>query len=439
MKSEMKFPGKNTSGVFARSCFKRARTLFAFALIAGSLGLWNCGVSPLSGSDKNDQGNLFLLVGLALPSGACPSYNWNLPANVPPPPVPSGNCQTQAKVELGRFLFYDKRLSGDVSLSCASCHRQELAFTDGLARPQGILGETHPRNTQQLSNAGYHGRLGWANNLLSNLELQAAVPILSETGPGSITELGFQDQHLERFRTDAAYPALFQRAFGVSPGELSLDHVQRALSSFQRTLLSFESGFDRYMRGEETLSPEAIRGAELFNGEKTECFHCHGGFNFADSSFHATAPQERVLYHNNGLYAQDDYAAFAVGERGLYDVTLKVADEGRFRAPSLRNLGYSFPYMHDGSIACDPALAGDRLACARNALGKVLDHYMSGGKQDSLGNVHPTVDGTLIRPFTLTAQERSDMIEFLLSLDDANFTTNPAYSNPRPGDPNFGP
>lgn len=397
--------------------------------------------SILLGEEGQDSSTteLLALAALAGAGGGCAPYDWGLPSNVAPPTVPASNCMTAARVDLGRHLFYDKRLSANQTMSCATCHQQALAFTDGVARPDGSTGETHSRNTQHLSNTGYHGRLTWANSLMSNLELQAAVPITAESGPGSIVELGFTDAHLPRFQESSLYAEKFQSAYGVSGSAIKLAHIQRALAAFQRTMLSFDSTYDRFLAGKTTPSAAVIRGAEIFNGETAECFHCHGGFNFADSSFHSAQPTESVAYHNNGLYSADDYAGFTTGQLGLKDTTTLQSDEGRFRAPSLRNLGFTFPYMHDGSITCDGAFAGDRLACARNALGKVITHYETGGKTDSGGDVHPTVDQTVIRPFTLTAGQRSDLVEFLLSLDDASFVGNSSLSNPRTGDANFGP
>lgn len=387
-----------------------AHRLVWSALLAVVLpGCWMQPVQALLGSEDVTQQEL-LALGLLAGTGGCAPFNWQLPVGVAPPVVPAGNCMTAARVDLGRHLFYDLRLSGNQTMSCATCHRQSLAFTDGVARPAGSTGALHPRNTQQLSNTGYHARLTWANTSMINLEVQAAVPITSESGPGTIVELGFTDEHLKRFRNDAMYQTKFQQAY--SSANIDLAHIQKALAAFQRTLLSFDSPYDRFVRGEAGLSPAAVRGAAVFNGETAECFHCHGGFNFADSSVHSATVAETVVLHNNGLYSSDDYAGFGPGQLGLRDLTGLASDEGRFRAPSLRNIGFSFPYMHDGSITCDGAFAGDRVACAGNALGKVIDHYQSGGKKNGLGQVHANVDQTLIRPFTLTAQQRSDLIEF---------------------------
>ncbi len=330
-------------------------------------------------------------------------------------------------------------------MSCASCHRQELAFTTRDAKPRGIphagfpLGEEHPRNSQGLANVGYFSRLTWANSALHSLEAQAAGPLFADSGPSTIVELGLlTDAYLTRLNNDPLYPELFRRAYGSS--EINESRIRRALASFQRTLFSFNSPYDRFVRGDTgAITASAIRGAGLFNSEIAECFHCHGGFTFSDSVNHPGLPAPDVFFHNNGIYLASDYAARPMRERGLIDVTGLASDEGRFKAPSLRNVGLTFPYMHDGSVTCDAPFAGDPDACARDALQKALTNYINGGKRDGMNNPHPTVDQTLIRPFTLTAQEQQDIVEFLMSLNDSEFIDNPLYSNPRPSDTNFGP
>lgn len=422
----------------------------AFATLALALaGLPACGwyflsagsdgSTTSSGSSAADSGlnpetlGLFALMLSGSNGGGstgCPAFDFGLPAGVGAPVVPPTNCMTAAKVDLGRHLFYDKRLSGDGSMSCASCHRQAFAFTDRVARPLGITGETHPRNSQQLSNTAYHTRLTWANPTLDTLETQAAVPMFSESGPSTIVELGTTDASLDSIRSDADYRTKFSSAFGGGAEKITDQNIRRALSSFQRTMLSFGSPFDR-----GTMSAAARRGQLIFDGEVAECFHCHGGFNFTDTFVHNTSAQPEVAFHNNGLYTEADYDAMSPRERGLVDVTGNDADEGKFRAPSLRNVALTFPYMHDGSITCDAAFAGDDDACATNALEKVIAHYMSGGKAP----VHAGVDPTFIRTFSLTTDEIADLVAFLKSLTDSDFISDTSLSNPRPGDANFGP
>ncbi len=402
-------------------------------------------LEQLQGKDESQDQNL--LLALALAGGGCRPDLSALPPGVPAPVQPADNCTTAEKAALGRFLFYDKRLSGNQAKSCASCHVQAFAFTDRVARPRGIAhgafptGELHDRNSQGLANAAYHTKLTWANPALSSLEVQAAVPLFAISGPSTIVELGLSGtEHLERLRADSDYAPRFAAAFGGDGVDSITEvNVRRAIAAFQRTLFSFNSPYDRFTRGQGSLSASALRGADLFFGEKAECFHCHGGFNFTDTTTHSGLVSGEFLFHNNGTYLAADYAALNPSQRGLYDVTGDVNDEGKFRAPSLRNIGLTFPYMHDGSIACDGAFAGDADACARNALGKVVDQYANGGKRDGFNQPHPTVDQTLIRPFALSGQERTDLIEFLMNLNDSTFISNPAFANPAPGDARFGP
>ena len=402
------------------------------------------------GEEESDDTAVNLLALFALANSGCPPYNWNLPPNFPAPAVPADNCMTPAKVELGRHLFYDKRLSQDESMSCASCHHQERAFADGLDRPQGITAETHPRNAQHLSNVGYHARFNWANSVVRTLETQALTPLFAESGPSTIVELGLSgDAYLAKLRSDPDYVAKFAAAFGEGSNQFNDGNVRKALASFQRTLISGNSAYDQFLNKQASLSADALRGAVFFNSEIAECFHCHGGFNFTDTATHSGTVFEEVSFHNNGIYSAADYAGFALRERGLIDLTGVAAHEGRFRAPSLRNLGVTWPYMHDGSFDCNPQdgavktdAGGDCGADpVADMLGHIVDHYANGAQQYASGatrTVHPQVDASLIRPFPMSAQDRSDLIAFLLTLTDYSFLSNPAFSNPRPGDPRFG-
>ncbi|GBF51672.1 cytochrome-c peroxidase [Leptospira ryugenii] len=374
---------------------------------------------------KNDND---LVLGLILLS-ANNAYKWNLPPGFPVPTVPSENPMSEAKVALGRHLFYDKNLSQDRSLSCSGCHKQSLAFTDGRRFGIGITNEAHPRNSQNLGNAAYHPRLTWANPQMTTLEIQSRVPMFGE----SPIELGLiNNDYLDRLKADTRYISLFNNAFGGAPGSISEQNVRFALASFQRSLITGNAPADKYafQNQSNALNASQIRGFRIFNGEVAECFHCHGGFNYTDTVFHNQQPTSDIFYHNNGIYTKAEYDALSVNKRGLYEITLLESDQGKFRAPSLRNIGLTFPYMHDGSFMCDdsenPSITSGKTIrdCAVNALRKVVAHYESGGKS------HPNKDSSFIRPFTLTAQERTDLVEFLLSLTDTDFINNPAHSNP---------
>jgi cytochrome c peroxidase len=351
--------------------------------------------------------------------GGADVYEWDLPPGFPVPDVPEDNPMSEAKVELGRFLFYDPRLSGNETQSCASCHDQSLAFTDGRATAVGSTGEPHPRGSMSLANVAYNARLTWANPLLSELEDQALTPLFGDHP----VELGArEDELLARLRRDPGYPAMFAEAFPDDADPLSVRNVVRALASFQRTLISGDSPYDRYVYqgDDEALSEAARRGLELFGSERLECFHCHGGFNFADGVTHEGTVIEEVAFHNTGLYNIDGRGGYPEPNRGVYEVTGDRRDMGHFRAPTLRNIAVTAPYMHDGSI---------------EDLDGVLDHYAAGGRTieegpyAGVGSESP-LKNLFIHGFTLTEQERADVLALLRSLTDETFLTDPRFSDP---------
>lgn len=343
---------------------------------------------------------------VAVPSTPEPEpYRWALPEGFPVPPVPKDNPMTAAKVDLGRHLFYDKRLSLDGSMSCASCHEQALAFSDGKTLPEGVTGETLPRNSMALFNLAYTPVLTWANPQLTHLETQMLIPLFGEDPP----ELGLVGQEAEMLARLAALPLYQEKFKGAFPGvqnPFTLQFLTQALASFERSLVSADSPYDRYVyQGEEqAISAAALRGEALFFSERLECFHCHGGFNFSDSTQHAGSTFLEFNFHNTGLYSE-----YPANAQGLKELTGKASDSGKFRAPSLRNIAVSAPYMHDGSVA---------------DLDAVIDHYAAGGRAE-----HVNKSG-FVKGFTLTAQERADLKAFLESLTDERFLTNPAHSDP---------
>jgi cytochrome c peroxidase len=349
-------------------------------------------------------------------------FEWKLPPGFPVPRVAADNPMSPEKVELGRFLFYDKRLSGNRTQSCSSCHRQELAFTDALTVAIGSTGEHHPRNSQSLTNVAYAPRLAWANPILFRLEDQALIPIFGEM-PVELGLAGREDELLARLGADPRYRRMFAAAFPEESQPISIASVVRAIASFVRTLISGNSPYDRYaLRGDDNaISPSAIRGAELFNTERLECFHCHGGFNFAGAFDAEGRPLEEAFFFNNGLYNIGGRGDYPAPNRGIFEFTGRRADMGHFKAPTLRNIALTAPYMHDGSIA---------------TLDEVLDHYAAGGRTITDGpyagdgSQSPFKDRFFLRGFVLNEQEREDLLNFFDSLTDEEFVTNPAFSDP---------
>lgn len=345
----------------------------------------------------------------------------SLPKGFPAPVVPVQNPQNKVKIELGRRLFYDKRMSGNGTQSCASCHKQELGFTDGLAHSVGSTGQVHPRSAMGLTNVAYVSALTWANPLLRTLEEQALGPMFGEH-PVELGLAGREQELLDRLASDARYPDLFARAFPDDARPISLANITKALASFERTILSGRSAYDRFLYGNEpsAMSDAAKRGMDLFYSERLECFHCHGGFNFSDATTSERSTFDETNYHVTGLYNIAGTGAYPTGNQGLYELTGTDRDRGRFRAPTLRNIAVTAPYMHDGSIA---------------TLEGVLDHYARGGRnvEDGPhagdGALHPN-KSLFVRPFALSMKERADVIEFLRALTDPSFLQNPALSDP---------
>jgi cytochrome c peroxidase len=346
----------------------------------------------------------FLMAGAAFALDA--GYDWPLPDWMPPPPVPADNPMSAEKVELGRHLFYDARLSRDGTVACASCHVQDLAFTDGRAVSEGINGIAGAKNAPSLANVGYLPVLTWANPHMDSLEFQALIPIFGEN-PDEMGGVGQEEAIFAILADDPFYAAAFPATFPDRPAP-DLFTVTRALAAFQRSLISVGSPYDRFKRlgEEEAISDAAKRGEQLFFDHRFECYHCHSGVHFTDTIQTALMPEGEVGYHNTGLYA--DYSPRAPG---LIGITGRPQDAGRFRTPSLRNVAVTAPYMHDGSIP---------------DLRSVIAHYASAGRAD-----HPMKDG-MIQGFRASDAEIADLIAFLESLTDEEFLTDPRLSDPWP-------
>ena len=347
-------------------------------------------------------------------------FDWGLPGWVPKPVVPADNPMTAAKVELGRHLFYEPRLSVTGDFSCATCHLQGLAFTDGKSLSVGATGQVHPRNSMSLANAGYNSVQTWANPLMHHLEQQMLVPMFGEE-PEELGMAGREQELLQTLRQDPDYRQRFRAVFGEQ-APVSVRHVTLAIAAFERTLNSFDSPYDRYRYGGEPAanSAAAKRGEVLFNSERLECFHCHGGLNFSDSTHHERSGFTEIAFHNTGLYNIDGSGAYPPNNTGVQEITHNASDMGKFKAPTLRNIALTAPYMHDGSIA---------------TLSEAIEHYAAGGRtiadgpNAGIGSQNP-LKSSFIQGFSLTATEKDDLLAFLQSLTDTTFTTNPRLSSP---------
>jgi cytochrome c peroxidase len=348
-------------------------------------------------------------------------YDWNIPTWMPKPVIPKDNPMTTAKVELGRHLFYEKRLSVTGNFACASCHKQSLAFTDGKKVGIGATGEPHPRNSMSLTNIAYNSVLTWANPLQKSLETQALVPLFGEH-PIEMGMGGKEAEILNFLQKDAKYRQMFANAFSKETNPISIKNLTKAIACFERSLISLNSPYDRYRYGgnSQAISESAKRGEKLFNSERLECFHCHGGINFSDSLKHERLAFTEIAFHNTGLYNIDGKGAYPPNNTGVYELTHKPNDMGRFKAPTLRNIALTAPYMHDGSIA---------------TLEEVIEHYRVGGrtinkgKWKGIGKNNP-YKSDFVRGFKLTSSEKSDLLSFLHSLTDEEFINNSEFSDP---------
>jgi cytochrome c peroxidase len=348
-------------------------------------------------------------------------YEWKLPPGFPFPKVPLDNPMTAGKVALGRYLFYDKRLSLNQTQACSTCHRQELAFTDGRPRGIGSTGEKHPRGPMSLANVAYSPALTWANPNMRTLEAQALVPMFGEH-PVELGLTGKEDLLVERLQAVSRYRKMFASAFPQDAQPFTIGNITKAIASFERTMLSGESPYDRYRRGDDlnAISDSAKRGEALFFSEKLECFHCHGGFNLTGTVDYLDKGFAEVEFHNTGLYNLKGKFSYPEPNVGLYDFTNQEEDIGKFKAPTLRNIAVTAPYMHDGSV---------------RTLEDVVDHYQEGGRTindgpyagDGFANPNKS---EFVKSFSLKCDEKSDLLAFLRSLTDDGFLHDPALANP---------
>jgi cytochrome c peroxidase len=231
------------------------------------------------------------------------SYQWPVIKGFPLPKVPDNNMMSKEKIALGRALFYDKNLSFNQQQSCQTCHQQQYAFAENIAQSIGSSGQKHRRNAPALVNIAYNKTLTWAHDGLTSLEQQILLPMFGES-PIELGITGHEEKVLSYFKT-TQYNVLFEQAFPEQ--EITFDLIVKALSSFVRSLISLESPFDQYAYAgdDSAISESALRGMNLFFSEKLECHHCHGGFNFTQSTAHEKQLIDRRPFHNTGLYNVD--------------------------------------------------------------------------------------------------------------------------------------
>ncbi|MBB6131850.1 cytochrome-c peroxidase [Mucilaginibacter lappiensis] len=313
--------------------------------------------------------------------------------------IPADNPTTKQGVYLGRMLFYETKLSSNNKLSCSSCHQQDKAFTDGRAFSPGVDGILTPRNSMSLVNLLWARKFFW-DGRANGLEEQAMTPLTSPHEMGQSLTTSAQ-----KLTQATNYPTLFKLVYGDE--KITGDRIVKAISQFERTLISANSRYDQYLRGAYQPTPDELKGMELFNTmphpEKgirgANCSHCHGG------------PKTYMeLFHNNGLDSLPK-------DSGMEILTRLPADRGRFKVPTLRNIAFTAPYMHDGRF---------------KTLEEVVDHYSEHIEQSA--SLSSFLQGESNEPggkrLKLLPVEKKQLIAFLNMLTDSTFITNPAFSDP---------
>lgn len=353
-------------------------------------------------------------------SGDPADFAWALPAGWPLPTIPADNPMSPARVELGRRLFYDTRLSGNGAFACSSCHRQEFGFADARNISLGSTGEPHPRNSPTIANSGYFRVLTWADPVTPDLERQALVPMFGDH-PVELGLKGMEGQLLDRLRAVPFYRQLFPIAFTGSADPFSVANVTRALAAFQRTVVTGNAPYDRQLRGVAgAMSAAALRGQQLFFSSALRCSECHRGPLFTTAATFDADAAGRPAFANNGLYNIGGDGSYPADNRGLLGRTGRPEDMGKFRIPTLRNLAFTFPYMHDGSIG---------------SLEDVVEHYARGGRLIPSGPLagdgrNSPFKDPRIAPLVLSTQDKGDLVAFLRALSDSSLVTDRRFSNP---------
>jgi cytochrome c peroxidase len=304
-----------------------------------------------------------------------------LPRGFPTPAVPVDNAMSGTKVALGERLFFEPRLSVTGTYSCASCHDPSLSFSDGRKVAVGATGGALPHSAMALLNVAYNVSFGWTKPELGSLEAQMREPLLNEH-PVEVGMAGREQAVAGTLAADNSYATAFAAAFEDGGAAVTFDHIVKAIAAFERTLISGDSPFDRYVfNGQhDALSPAAKRGMAWFFSPRAGCSTCHSGFNFAGNWRDSEGETGKSSFANNGT-----------GDQPM-------------RVPTLRNIALTAPYMHDGRLP---------------TLDAVLDHYAQiaeTARTDTQASIDPR-----LRTFDLGQPERADVIAFLDSLTDPSF------------------
>jgi cytochrome c peroxidase len=318
---------------------------------------------------------------------------------------------------LGRYLFFDTRLSYNATKSCASCHAPEFAFTDGYRTSITAAGEMVLRNAPSLINSAEMKYLGWADPSVTTLEKQHERPLFGRHP----VEMGVkvnEEEILARLKADTLYSELFKLCYPEVEQPVVMDNVIKSIAAYVRTLKSMNAPYDRYVAGDSTaLSLSARKGMQLFFSNRLNCVSCHRPPYFTQAD-RLIRPDS--VYANIGLYNAGSRNSYPVKDTGLAHSTHRQQDNGKFRIPTLRNLSFSAPYMHDGSV---------------ENLMEVIDIYASGGRllpfgpEAGDGRKNLSKDKR-ITGFSISQEEKGQLLDFLLALSDSTVLVNPGFANP---------
>jgi cytochrome c peroxidase len=321
----------------------------------------------------------------------------------------------QPSTNLGRYLFFDRRLSINNTRSCGTCHNPQFAFTDGYKRSLGAFADLHQRNTQPLFNLSYLKYFTAADSTLHSPLQQMNNPLFN-THPVEMGVKGNEDAILKRIKEDKDY----QKLFSELEKDITWANIKLAINDFIFNVYSFNSNYDKY-KNEDTnaLNKSEKRGMKLFFSNELKCTSCHGGVNFSTPTI-TNEKRDTIFYFNTGLYNVDGKGSYPEYDQGLFQLTKNKVDMGKFRVPTLRNLAYTAPYLHDGSAA---------------SLMEVINIYADGGRKiyDGIykgdGKSNP-YKHSFVHGFIISETDKLDLNNFLLSLSDSSFIQKNNYQNP---------
>ncbi|MEN9598427.1 MAG: hypothetical protein RL596_738 [Bacteroidota bacterium] len=306
---------------------------------------------------------------------------------------------------LGRYLFYDTRLSYNQTKSCASCHDPSIAFSDGYRTSVGVDGYALKRNAPSLINARYKASLTWGDSMVSSFSKQLPLPFFNQHPK----ELGWENEQaiVERLQDYSAYKTLFKKNFGKEKNPINIKNIFKALAAFEETIIANGSVYDAYINGNTAvLTDNQKMGMQLFFSKKLKCGNCH--------AWEQPNTIVKFTFENIGLYNINNSGNYPHTDQGLFEITKRQPDKGKFRVPSLRNVLLTAPYTHDGTVA---------------TIEEMIDIYASGGRDIKAGELigdgrmNPN-KSKLVSGFVLSKKEKQNLIAFLQSFTDTSYMQN---------------